>query len=551
MFILFTGDYMIQKSLRQQYISLQQAQVYSKMGELRAKLEYEVTSSMLLIQSMASYISIYPDLTTADFNRFAKELFERNAHLKNITASPDFVFKYVYPLKGNEALLGKNYKNIPGQWERAKMAAETGKVVLAGPVDLIQGGKGLVGRVPVYNDKGVFWGLVSSVLNFNLMMESISKANSTNPIKFALKGYDVFGNKEDIIYGEPELFSKTDVINMSISIPSGKWRMVAEPVNGWAVSHPHALYVHLITLAMMLLAFYLTIGRIKNMNQMKAARTHEEQIKKQLEQLNSELQDRVKQEVEKNRQHVEMIAEQQRFADMGQMINAIAHQWRQPLNNIRLVMQMLDDMDSGEDYGKTREELYEQHFELVDYMSKTIDDFRNFFSAGKQKQIFSLDYEVARTLRLVQPQLSHYNIRTIQNCSYENNPDDPSDMYFGFMSELRQVLLNIINNAKDALLSVENDVRRIVINIDKKDNNYYLSIFNNGPAIPEDILKKIFVAYFTTKQEKHGSGIGLYMSRTIIENHFNGTLHAENTPDGVIFYIIFPENSPPATLPQN
>ena len=248
--------------------------------------------------------------------------------------------------------------------------------------------------------------------------------------------------------------------------------------------------------------------------------------------LSKTLDDRVKQEIEKNRQKEQLLIHQSKMAGMGEMIGNIAHQWRQPLNALGLGVQkikMLYDADM------LTEEKFNQSVKksnmLIKKMSETIDDFRNFFKVDKEKQNFRLEDAIDDTLELLDASLKINNIEVIVL-----HQDDDINI-FGYKNELEQVLLNIVSNAKDALM--ENNIQNSKIEIKtlKLDDDILVNISDNAGGIPEDIIDRIFDPYFTTKEQGKGTGVGLYMSRTIIETNMNGSLSASNSENGAIFSI--------------
>jgi len=228
-----------------------------------------------------------------------------------------------------------------------------------------------------------------------------------------------------------------------------------------------------------------------------------------------------------------ILYEQSRHAAMGEMIGNIAHQWRQPLNTMGLLLQNLEmayDMNTlDEEYIKR---VVEKGNNLTKSMSKTIDDFRNFFKSNKRKEDFTLYKSYLSTKDIIDLTLINNDIKLTEEI-------DKDISILGYPNELSQVLLNIINNAKDAL--VENDIenREIKVKIFEHNNLKCILISDNAGGMPKNIMDKIFDPYFTTKDEGSGTGIGLYMSKLIIESNMDGKLEASNDKDGAVFKIIF------------
>ncbi|RLA83026.1 MAG: histidine kinase [Epsilonproteobacteria bacterium] len=256
-------------------------------------------------------------------------------------------------------------------------------------------------------------------------------------------------------------------------------------------------------------------------------------LKKEIEVLNENLNKRVKEEIQKNKEKEIIFLEQSRLAQMGEMISMIAHQWRQPLGaisasvvNLRLKLE-LDNLDTKDDkeecsaYFLTRLSKIENY---IQNLSTTVDDFRNFYKPNKVSVNTSLESILKKSLNIIGSSLDDKGIE-IQEL-YDSN-----ERFKIYDSEMMQVILNIFKNAEDNFRDKKITDAKITIRTFKNS----LFICDNGGGIPKDIMPNIFDPYFSTKDEKNGTGLGLYMSKTIVEEHHNGTLHVENTDKGVCF----------------
>lgn len=234
-------------------------------------------------------------------------------------------------------------------------------------------------------------------------------------------------------------------------------------------------------------------------------------------------------EKEKNEQ---LLLQQSKLAMLGEMIGNIAHQWRQPLMQLSAILMYLDAYNEK---GKlTSDKLLckiKDGNSIIDFMSKTIEDFRNYYKPEKQKEVFLIKDSINSALFIVNSALKHANIKV--NTNYSN--DDLS--LVSFKNEFSQALLNIITNAKDVLIlrAVENP--SIDINVIKNSDYIEISVLDNAGGIEKDIIDKIFDPYFTTKHQSQGTGIGLYMTKMIIENNMNGNIKIENSDNGAKFII--------------
>ncbi len=252
-------------------------------------------------------------------------------------------------------------------------------------------------------------------------------------------------------------------------------------------------------------------------------------------QFEEQLHIQIHKEMEKNKQQQLFLLQQNRLAQMGELINMIAHQWRQPLNNLFLINQLLVTKYKRKRLNATTMKYFEENSKKqITLMSETIDDFRNFFKIEENMQNFSLNETII-------------NILHITNSTFENSGilltfDSKKEIIlFGHSNALRQVILNILNNAKDALLEKDPDEKKIFITIEDDEQNIYLNIEDTAGGIPKEIIDKIFDPYFSTKKEKNGTGLGLYMSKLIIEDQMKAKLTVQNTQNGAKFILIFPK----------
>ena len=267
---------------------------------------------------------------------------------------------------------------------------------------------------------------------------------------------------------------------------------------------------------------------LKNVNSELENKTDELKI------LNKNLKEEVKLEVEKQQHQKQLLIQQSKLAAMGEMIGNIAHQWRQPLNALGLVIQninltyQMDELDNvfmNKSVNKANV--------LTNTMSKTIDDFRDFFNPSKTKQSFSVQEAVEKSLFLIESSFLQQKIKIITDFH------DIQKVY-GVQSEFSQALLNILTNARDALFINKIKTPEVKISISATTSNALLRIEDNAGGIKENIMKDIFNPYFTTKEENNGTGIGLYMSKVIIEQNLKGEISVENTNGGVAFIIKIP-----------
>jgi signal transduction histidine kinase len=237
-------------------------------------------------------------------------------------------------------------------------------------------------------------------------------------------------------------------------------------------------------------------------------------------------------EVKKNQEHTLMMLQQSRLAQMGQVLNMIAHQWRQPLNYLLISNDiLLYKYEEGEMTTQEMKRFEEETSFQIKQMSRTIDDFRDFFKPKKEKEKFLLNDVIERLLLMTKPIFIVSEI----SISFKEEEGLYSD---GYPNELAQAILNILYNAKDALSDEAIEDKSISILLKSGEGKNILEISDNGGGIPEDILENIFESYFSTKEKDNGTGLGLYMSKLIVEKHKGGELFATNNEKGATFTLI-------------
>ena len=258
----------------------------------------------------------------------------------------------------------------------------------------------------------------------------------------------------------------------------------------------------------------------------------------QLKSFNNELEERIENGIRKQQKQEHMMIHQSRQAAMGEMLESIAHQWRQPLNIIGLATSKIET-----DYtlGFMKEEDFHDSMKIIatniNYMSDTIDDFRNFLNPEREQSFFWAQTSIKEVLTIIDAQIQNNNISSELNIN--SNP-----IFYGVGNEFKQVMLILLNNSKDAIiLKMKNGQLReghISISIDSKDNYGIIKVVDNGGGFDESIINSIFDPYFTTKGNSNGTGIGLYIAKNIIETRMEGSITAKNIKDGSCFTISLP-----------
>jgi phosphate/phosphite/phosphonate ABC transporter binding protein len=264
----------------------------------------------------------------------------------------------------------------------------------------------------------------------------------------------------------------------------------------------------------------------------------------QLLELNRVLERRVQEEVSRRGLEEQMLIQQSKMAAMGEMIGSIAHQWKQPLNALAMTVQDVEEAyEIGELNKKYLAEFVEQSMKLIHHMSHTVDDFRNFLKPSRQKSVFDVSAAFSEVFALFSDQIKQHGVTVTLN-----SPKVHAAYCIGYPNEFKHVVLNLLNNGCDAITD-----RRIkdggslegiiTVDIEEAQDRVVVRVRDNGGGIDDTVLAKLFEPYVTTKGE-NGTGIGLYMSKAIIERKMDGRISVANAGQGAEFVIELPVGEP-------
>lgn len=244
-----------------------------------------------------------------------------------------------------------------------------------------------------------------------------------------------------------------------------------------------------------------------------------------------QLEDRIVAEIQERTKQEQLLIQQSKLASMGNMIGNIAHQWRQPLSELNAVLM---NMEVKREHGDLNDEVFQSSIEecdaLLEHMSKTISDFQNFFKPSKEQSYFSLQEACKNAAFIIESSLKYNNIKFAMDI-------DKDISVLGYPREFAQAILNLLSNAKDVLTERRVQDPKIDLNLLKGNRYALIKIQDNGGGIEPSMIDRIFEPYFTTKHAKRGTGIGLYMSKIIIEENMHGIIKVENISQGACFTI--------------
>jgi len=296
-------------------------------------------------------------------------------------------------------------------------------------------------------------------------------------------------------------------------------------------------FVHLILLtALALTAIFGIISYLQSKRILQTITTYKDQVaanERSLKELNASLNKRIQQALKEAKEKEKALLHQSRLAQMGEMLSLIAHQWRQPLSEI---LGIFMELETAADFGKADKKYIEKSAKegdrLICYMSKTIDNFRNFFKPEHSKSTFEIKKACQDAINLAKSSLKNEKIAI-------NLLVKEDGKVLGYPLAFSQVILNLLLNAKDALVQKRPKNPQIDIEIYKKNKNIFIQVADNGGGIDKSIYDRLFEPYVSTKKSA-GTGLGLYMSKMIIEQHLEGSISVSNSKSGAIFLIRVP-----------
>ena len=235
-FLLVTGLY-IDRVNSQAHMQGLKHDLISKASAIRAQLEGNINSNAMVVKGLVIAISLEPEMTQQRFVDLSTPLLTGHSQINNIAAAPNLVIRYMNPVAGNEAAIGIDYNLVPDQIESVNLVRRTGKLILAGPVDLVQGGQGFIARIPVYttsvtNGDKKFWGIVSSVINVDKFFKGSGLYDEELDIEVAIRNQNIPGTQGTVIFGDPNIFTSDPVLS-EIALPYGTWLLAAIPKGGW------------------------------------------------------------------------------------------------------------------------------------------------------------------------------------------------------------------------------------------------------------------------------------------------------------------------------
>ena len=271
--ILMVGVIVIEKLDLKNFQQEERIFVVDKLSTVRARLEENINANLLSTTGLITEISLNPEISQEEYARYAGVILAQKTQIRNIAAARDLVITHMYPMKGNEKALGLDYNKNEKQKAAALRAIDVGGVFVAGPVQLVQGGRGFIARTPIYEtvsdssqSQGRFWGLISAVIDVDKLYISAGLLDPGLAIEVGIRGKDSSGPGGAVFYGRSDLFEGEPVL-LEVSLPHGSWQLAAKPVNGWSKSSPNTFLIRGTGFIVFLLIIGITIYRNRQRNE--------------------------------------------------------------------------------------------------------------------------------------------------------------------------------------------------------------------------------------------------------------------------------------------
>ena len=473
-------------------------QVERALNQFRARLEGAINGNLLLAQSILGIVALKPDLNQEDVSRAFKPVFQDNKVLRNLGVAPNMILSYVYPVDGNQPAIGLDYRTVPDQFRSAELARVLRRIVVAGPLELVQGGLGVIGRIPIYLGSGQderFWGLASAVLDWDALLLESGVQDVRRELNLAIRGTDGLGSMGSVFYGPESLFSQ-DFVSVQVSLPTGSWEIGALPDQGWTGTPSPGEEIRFWLLygvtALLILAPLAGIGLM-------LASLSREQKK----------------------------SEAIRIAQ-GHFLATISHEVRNPLNSILGFVELLADSDLSalqRDWVLRLEHSARSLFLLAE----RVLDHGN-MESGKTRLVrsaFRVQQLVQEIASSVEPQTSAKHIRLTSEVT--GNPPP----LFGDSVRLKQVLVNLMQNA--VKFTTEGEVS-LVLRCEPVDQSLWKldgEVRDSGIGMNREQLVRIFEPYAqaddTIRRRFGGSGLGLSICRDLLRM-MGSDLQVESEP---------------------
>ncbi|MCX9155313.1 ATP-binding protein [Niveibacterium sp. 24ML] len=561
--VIAVGEAGVQLEAARQ-IEQQRALVTAHVASARARLESELNATLFLSSGLVAFASAKGNLIDgANAGDLLSALYKSGRNVRNIVIAPDNRVQWVHPLAGNEKVIGLYYPDNPKQWPAVKRAMERRQTVVAGPVDLVQGGRGLVSRTPVFDSHGKYWGLMSLVVDWEGLQRTAGLEASTDEFVLAIRGKDAAGEAGEVFFGDARVFA-AEPVRARLDLPGGHWVLAAAPRQGWGASA-----ASIIGLRTAYLLIALVIGSLAY-RLMRETRQRE-QASAELARLNQELESRIAARTEQlshTRDELERLVNtlrqtqgdlvrSEKLAALGSLVAGIAHELNTPVGNSLLAASTLGEMlrrldRPGEALKRSEwQDALSQMKEASAIIQRSLSragelvaSFKQVASdrTSEQRRRFSLARTLHELIVTMQPSLRRAGVVVELGAI----PEVELDSYPG---PFDQVLMNLIQNAVlHAYAPGGPGTVKISATLDGAEVS--LDVTDFGRGIPAANLGKVFDPFFTTRLGMGGTGLGLHIVHNIVVGVLGGRIDVRSVEgEGTSFTLRLPRVAPTQAEP--
>ncbi|PIW26946.1 MAG: hypothetical protein COW30_12365 [Rhodospirillales bacterium CG15_BIG_FIL_POST_REV_8_21_14_020_66_15] len=478
-------------------------QTAEDIGKLRSRMESLLNADIQLIRGLISYVKARPDLDQKEFSAVAADLLgSAGGRVRNLGLARDLVISHVYPVTGNEKAIGLDYRKTPAQWPQVERAIRDNAVVIAGPLNLVQGGVGIIARFPVYIDPGdrtrpTLWGLVSTVIDFDSFVRDTGLPEYRERYRLALIGRNGLGRDGEVFWGEASVLG-ADPVYLDVNLVSGTWAIAAEPANGWP-RRSGLLWVN-VAGALALFALGAAVIYANMRYDLETERT-------------TALLQRARLEAEAAKD-----AAQQANRAKSEFLTAMSHELRTPLNAILGFSDILYNQYFGPPgSGKYREYAHDIH-SSAKHLLELVNDVLDIsaIEAGKT----ALEVETVDVGKLIAESVLTVRERAAEKgISLTVEASDGLPPILADRRAIKQVLLNLLSNA--VKFTPEGGDVRVVPSA--AGNVLEIAVADTGVGIAPDRLPHIMNPFTEESRNPYtsdrGWGLGLSISKSLIDLH--------------------------------
>jgi len=484
-----------------------QESVLHQASDLRASIEHEINTTLNLTLGALIYVSANPEINQQEFSLLAQRIIQNAPYIRNIGLAKNNIISHVYPVQGNEKALGLRYLDNPQQRDAVLKAMKTRETLIAGPVNLVQGGQGFISRIPIFLDdqENSYWGMTSIVVDVTKFLKKVGITEAKNIFQIAIRGKDAKGDNGEVFFGNPQMFENNNNVRVSIKLPQGYWSMIAAPKNGWELDSGLSQWIMILGFIIVSIVSLLLYGLLTSNTALTYA----------------------KQRAELANEH------------KSRFFTNMTHELRTPLTAIHGVIRLVNKgskLLNEEESGKLLDSA-ERNCNRLIWIVNDILDLKK-LESGKMEYHKCLQpvYPIIEeSISDVQPYATDYGVTIELDSSLPENFSLTIDNM-----RLQQVLVNLLSNA----IKYSPESEKVNVRTTQTPSHWRLEVIDHGNGVPVDKLETIFTEFEqangSTKNIVASTGLGLSISRHIVQDH-GGNIGCFNNEDrGVTFYVEIP-----------